>query len=322
MEIPERLDLTAVEPQLWRPAILARYDALKPGQAFVVNNDAEARPLYHLLTLERGKSFAWEPIERGPERWITVIRKWHGEPEGETLANIVSGDYRKSLALANLGIDFSCNGSTTLRQAFEGKDDTLNQVLKEWDAITPVVPEKNMDFLGWNIAFLTKYIMQMHHGFVRNQTRFVAELAYKVADSNRSRNPEIREVADVFNGTGKKLEDLALHEEKELFPYLISLSNAEAKEYTPKAGGTGPVAVPISFIQAESEQVSAGLRQIREITHNYTVPAYTSSTCPILYKLLAAYEEDALLHLHLENNILFPKAVKTERSLRSDYLIS
>ena len=321
MEIPESLDLTAVEPLLWHTAILARYDALKPGRQLIINTDIEARPLYHLLTLERGKNFAWDPLENGPESWITRVIKDPIIPEGQTLGNIISRDYRKSVVLRNLGIDFSCNGSTTLGQALKGKDDTLNQVLWEWDAIDRTMPEKDIDFLGWNMAFLTKYIMQLHHGFIQNQTRFVGELAYKVADSNRSTHPEIRAVADLFNRTGKKLEELALHEEKELFPYLISLSDAESKGHALKDGKLGHVAVPISFIQAESEQVAAGLRQIREMTHHYMAPAYTSSTCPILYKLLAAYEEDTLLHLHLENNILFPKAVKTEHSLRSVSLV-
>jgi regulator of cell morphogenesis and NO signaling len=79
--------------------------------------------------------------------------------------------------------------------------------------------------------------------------------------------------------------------------------------------------LPVAFLQTESEKITTDLRHIRELTNNFTAPAYTSSTCEILYKLLAAYEEDALLHLHLENNILFPKAVQAEHRLRSNRLL-
>lgn len=322
MEIPESLDLTAVEPLLWHPAILARYDALRPGQQLIVNNDVEARPLYHLLNLERGKNFSWAPLETGPERWITCIVKGPVNPGVQTLGDIVSRDYRKSVALTHLGIDFSCAGHTTLDQAFEGKENVLKKIKKEWETIDRVVPEKEMDFLGWNMAFLAKYIIQMHHGFVSTQTRFVSELAYKVADSNRTRNPEIRTVAEVFADTGKTLARIAEHEEKELFPYIISLADALTGGHQLKAGKFGHLAVPVAFVQSETEKISAALRQIRVLTNHYTAPAYSSSTCPILYKLLAAYEEDALLHLHLENNILFPRAVEAEHQLRSSHQLT
>jgi regulator of cell morphogenesis and NO signaling len=317
MEKPESLDLTAVEPLLWHPAILARCDALRPGQQLIVNTDVEARPLYHLLNLERGKNFSWTPLETGPERWITRIVKGYHHQEAQTLARIISQDYRKAAALKNLGIDFSCAGHTTLDQAFEGKETNLKDVMQEWATIDGLIPEKEMDFLGWNMTFLTKYIIQLHHGFVSTQTKFISELAFKVADSNRSRNPEIGTVADLFAKTGRSMEQITQKEEKELFPYILSLSDAETRGHEIKAANFAHIAVPIAFLQAESEKISAALRQIRELTNHYIAPRYSSSTCPILYKLLAAYEEDALLHLHLENNILYPKAVEAEHLLRS-----
>lgn len=244
------------------------------------------------------------------------------ENKEKTLGHIVSEDYRKSRILNRLGVDYSCGGSRTLGQVFIGQENELQEVLQEWESLGRQEPKKEMDFLGWDIAFLAKYIIQLHHRFVSSQTRFIAELAFKVADSNSTRNPEIKTVAELFADTGKKLEMKGLREENELFPYIIAMHDAMTNGTYLKAATFGPVSIQVTAIRAEGEQIVAGLRQIRRLTNNYIAPAYTTSTCPILYKLLAAYEEDALLHLHLENNILFPKAIHTENSLRLNHKIA
>jgi regulator of cell morphogenesis and NO signaling len=317
MEPPENLDLTAIEARLKYPAIAEKFEALRPGHALVINNNDDSRSLYDQLIAERGQTLLWEALENGPEKWRIKIMKNPGNSDEETIGKIISRDYRKSRALNSFDIDFSSGGNRTLGQAFEGKEQFIADVLLQWKTIDQLAPEKGMNFLSWDMAFLTRYIIQLHHKFVSTQTRFVTELALKVADSNSSRNPEIKKVADLFAHTGKMLEIKGQQEEKTLFPYIIALFEKSTGGTTLKAADFGQVSVPISLIQIESERVVADLRQIRKLTNNYVAPAYSSSTCPILYKLLAAYEEDAHLHLHLENNILFPNALKTENSMRS-----
>jgi regulator of cell morphogenesis and NO signaling len=241
----------------------------------------------------------------------------HTKIEETTLGFIVARDYRKSRVLTRFGVDFSCGGYRTLGEAFDGHTNELQGVLREWEKIDQEAPEKDMDFRGWDMAFLANYIIQLHHRFVGTQTRFVTELAFKVAHSNSSRHPDIKTIADIFADTGKKLEMKGQQEERELFPYLIALYKALTEGGILKAAPFGSVTGPITAIKSEGGQIVAALRQIRSLTNNYVPPAYTTSTCPILYKLLAEYEEDTLLHLHLENNILFPRAIQTENTLRS-----
>lgn len=317
MKQPENLDLTAIEARLKYPAVSEKFEALRPGHAMVINNNDDSRSLYDQLIAECGQILRWEPLESGPEKWRIKIIKSNGNSDEETIGKIISQDYRKSLALNSLDIDFSCGGNRTLGQIFEGKEQFITDVLLQWKTIDQLAPEKEMNFLSWDMAFLTSYIIQLHHQFVSTQTRFVTDLAFKVADSNSSRNPEIKKIADLFAHTGKMLEIKGQQEEKVLFPYIMALSETSTKGTTLNAAEFGHVSALISSIQIESEKVVADLRQIRQLTNNYVAPPYSSSTCPILYKLLAAYEEDAHLHLHLENNILFPNAIKTENSLRS-----
>lgn len=235
-----------------------------------------------------------------------------------TVGHIIARDYRKSRALISRGVDYSCGGNRTLNQVFSEDEKELAQVIREWETIDAQPPAKEMDFLGWDIAFLSNYIIQLHHHFVSSQTKFITELAYKVAESNHSRNPEIRAVAELFDSTGKRLERKGYQEEQELFPYLVRLQEAMAKGKPLKTAGFGPVSGPVYEIKTEGEQIVAALGQIRQLTNQYLAPAYTTSTCPILYKLLGEYEADTLLHLHLENNILFPRALQTEGCLRAN----
>lgn len=248
--------------------------------------------------------------------------KTQEEYRERTVGNIIARDYRKSKALAGLGVDYSCDGNRTLSEVFIGREEELGKVLQEWQQIDQLPRTKDMDFLGWDMAFLTNYIIQLHHRFVSSQTTFMTELAYKVAESNHAQSPVIRSVAELFEATGKRLEAKGWQEEQELFPYLISLHEAMANGTHLKPAPFGSVAGPIGLIKTEGEQIVAALARIRRLTNNFTPPPYSSSTCKILYKLLAEYEADALLHLHLENNILFPRALQTEDCLRANRQIT
>ncbi len=318
MELPKQLELTPVETRLKYPIVSEKFDALRPGHAMVINNDDnDSRELYYRLIAERGPTFRWELLENGPKKWLIKITKSSVTNNEETIGKIISLDYRKSRALNSLDIDFSSDGNRTLAQVFEGKEQSMAGVLRQWEIIGGLPPEKEMNFAGWDRTFLTKYIIQLHHRFVNAQTRFTIDLAFKVAASNSSRNPEITEVAEIFAHIGKMLEIHGQEQEKVLFPYITALFDAHTKGTSLTAADFGHVSAPISLMQSESERVVTGLRLIRKLTNNYVAPAYSSSTCPVLYKLLAAYEEDTHLHLHLENNILFPAAIKTENNMRS-----
>ena len=236
----------------------------------------------------------------------------------ETIGKIVSGDYRKSYALYNLGIDFSCGGHQMLSKVLEGKAQSLAEILTQWQKIGQDEATDEINFGAWDIAFLTKYLIQLHHNFVRSQTKFITEMAFKVADSNSTRNPEIKAVANLFGKTGKLLENKVINEEQQLFPYIVKLAECSKTGGKIKSPPFEQIAIPIASLHAAGETVVADLEQIKKMTNYYSVPAYTSSTCTILYKLLADYEKDAHLQLHLKHNILFPKAIQTEHILRKN----
>lgn len=321
MDTPEIIDITAIEPGLKHPVIFEKFDALRPENAMIIIDDHEPGPLFHLLLNKRGKAFQWKVPENGPAIWRIEIIKKAISSDGDTIGKIVSREYRKAQVFKSLDIDFSCSGNKTIKQACEEKGLSDEEVWLQLAEIDSVAPEKEANYLSWDIAFLTNYIIEFHHRFVSTQTRFITELAYKVAESDRVRNPEIKQVADLFANTGKTLELKGAEEETILFPYLTMLNTAYKSGAKIKEADFGHISELLYLMQADSGKVAEDFRLIRQLTNGYVAPIYTSNTCSILYKLLAAYEEDMHLHLHLENNILFPKALEMEELLRAKQLI-
>ncbi|MFD2872932.1 DUF542 domain-containing protein [Mucilaginibacter ximonensis] len=301
------LDISAVAPVFKNAALIEKYDALKPGQSFMLANDANLTAYYHLLSNQRGLNFDWEPMEQGPEKWMIKIIKRSPESDTETIGAIVARDYRKSQALIEYDVDFSCGGNRTLSQALGGQEGAIKEILQQWKAVDQLPAEGRLNYQGWNLTLLSKYISQIHHNFVITQTAFITDMAFKVAASNSSRHPEIKNVAEIFSSVGKLFEHHVETQEKAYFPAIQTLAGAklvgEEKDLNEEARRLNDA------ILTEGKDIVNKLRQIRLLTNHYTAPVYTSSACKILYKLLADYEKDALLHFHLENNILFPKVL-------------
>lgn len=304
------LDISVVAPIFKYDALIEKYDALKPGQSFVLTDNQSLTVYYYLLSDERGANFDWEPLE-GPGRWQSKVVKRQSAVEIDTIGAIVGRNYRKAQALIKRDIDFSFGGNRTLSQALTDHKATINEVLQEWEAIDQQSNEGLVNYQDWNLALLTNYISKIHHKLVINQTAFITDMAFKVAASNSGRHPEIKKVAEIFAATGKLFERQVDVEEKVIFPTILAIARPEKSLNE----DNNQLKNAIFSLKAENKDVIDNLRQVRLLTNNYAAPVYTSSACKILYKLLAGYESDALLHFHLENNILFPKALRLKKDM-------
>ncbi|HJP63541.1 MAG TPA: iron-sulfur cluster repair di-iron protein [Mucilaginibacter sp.] len=315
MEILDVLDVTVIEPRLKHPTIFEKFDSLEPGEAFVIHNDHDPKPLYYQLLAERGQTFAWEYLENGPETWQVKITKRAGAEDTETIGEIVAKDYRKAQVFKNMGIDFCCGGKKTIAEVCEKKGIDPAEVERQLAAVKGGNNDSETDFQKWDIGFLADYIINTHHQYVKDNTAFILEIAQKVARVHGDRHPELIRVAEYFSRIG---HDLTLHmakEEKILFPFIKELG------YYKKIGANlheddfGRVSTPIRVMEMEHEQAGEDFEAIRRLTADYTLPADACSSYTILFKKLEEYESDLHRHVHLENNILFPRAIKLEKEL-------
>lgn len=315
METINTLNVTALEPRLKHPTIFEMYDALHPGQAFIIENDHDPKPLYYQLLAERGQTFLWDYLENGPEIWKVKIAKKEVQENEETIGDIVTKDYRKAQVFKSFGIDFCCGGKKTIAEVCEKKGLDPVAVNDALELVTGEATARENEYLKWDIGFLSDYIINTHHQYVKENTPFITDLANKVAKVHGDQHPEVIQVAQLFNTVGA---DLTLHmskEERILFPFIKELAKVQLDGGSVPSSAFGRVSNPIHMMESEHEQAGEALETIRKITNNFTLPADACNSYTILYKKLDEYENDLHRHVHLENNVLFPKAIATEKEL-------
>ncbi len=308
------IDVTKIEPRLKHPTIFNSFDELAGGDAVLIHNDHDPKPLYYQLLAERGNTFTWSYVESGPMIWEVEIRKNAVGKHVETLGEIAAKDLRKAEVFKKYGLDFCCGGKKSLQEACKEKGLDVLKVQEELDkpaAIASGVPQH--DFNAWNLTFLTDYIVNVHHAYVRQNIPMLADLSQKVADHHGKTNPELEGIRDKVD---EMLSELKVHLKKEeniLFPYIKELEASKTNGGT-APGGFGSVQQPISVMENDHDIVGDLADEIRILSGNYTLPANACESYALLYKKLAEFEDDLHMHIHLENNILFPKAIELEKA--------
>ncbi len=309
----QSLDVTQIAPRLKHPTIFKHFDELEPGESFIIENDHDPKPLYYELIGERGNIFTWEYIEKGPEWFVVKIAKKTPNAENEeTVGAIAAKDIRKAEILKQKGIDFCCGGNKTLKQASEQagiSEEELSAALADAESM-PLSPSQ--DYNKWELDFLVDYIVNTHHRYVKENAEIIAGLATKVAQRHADAHPELNKLS---KGVQHFLNDLLHHAEKEeqlLFPII---KECVAKNKTPNHTATiasGTMPQHILMMQKEHEIAGEDLTYFRRLTDNYTLPNDACNSYTYLFQKMNEFENDLHKHIHLENNILFPKALKLE----------
>lgn len=315
METIHILDVTVIEPRFKHPTIFNHFDELEQGESFILHNDHDPKPLYYQLLNERGNIFTWEYLESGPQIYQIKISKRIIEEGQETIGEIVAKDFRKAQVFKKFGIDFCCGGKKTVAEVCSKKGLDPEQVQQELSALDAIEGPHNRDFQKWEAGFLSDYIINTHHQYIKDNTPFILELAQKVARVHGQYHPETVKVAEVFSRVG---QDMMLHmmkEEKILFPFIKELANTYNAGGILEPASFGKVSGPIQLMESEHEQAGEEMEIIRQLTSGYQLPSDACNSYTILYKKLEEYENDLHEHVHLENNILFPKAIELEREL-------
>jgi regulator of cell morphogenesis and NO signaling len=310
------LNVTLLEPRLKHPTIFKHFDALNHGEAFQILNDHDPKPLYYQMIAERGPVFAWEYLQQGPQWWQVQITK--NKQEGESVGSIAAKDIRKAEVFKKYGIDFCCGGKKSLKQACAEVNVDVAVVEAELDkAYTIEIKTPVIDFTRWEAGFLSDYIYNQHHLYFYQERPIISDLVDKVVGRHGEHFPVLFEVEKLYRLLEQELANHFMKEEKVLFPFIKELTQAKKTGDLSYLQDLPSVQHPVEMMEKDHDDAGGLLAEIRKATDNYTPPAGSCNSFNLLYKKLEALEADLHLHVHLENNILFPKALELEKEVNS-----
>ncbi len=173
------------------------------------------------------------------------------------------------------------------------------------------------DFQAGTLAELIGHILDKHHTFTRHEMERLGALASKVYAAHGERHPELALVGSLFERLCQDLKPHMFKEEQVLFPYIIRLEQALAGKGAPPFAPFGTVNNPVRMMMYEHDAAGDLLRELRAATADYAVPADACLSYRTLYGALEAFEKDLHQHIHLENNVLFPRAAELESRAHS-----
>lgn len=231
----------------------------------------------------------------------------------KTVGEIAAETPNATREFEKLGIDYCCGGSRTLGEVCAEAKISVDEVLARLEKSSAVTASgDSKDWQNQPLADLIAHITSTHHVFVREECPRIEALTAKVVGVHGKNHPELLQVQAVFSALTEELRVHLMKEEQVLFPYLVRLEESfVAGEPAPPAM-FGPVVNPVRMMMQEHDSAGDALRTFRSVTNDYSVPADACISYRTLYQALQGFEADLHQHIHLENNILFPRAVAME----------
>ena len=227
------------------------------------------------------------------------------------VGKIVAGNYAAARVFAQYGIDFCCHGDTPLEAACAGNGVSVEEVTAALEAAGDARPVAG-EFASWPLDLLIDYILKIHHRGIRREGPGILELLEKVESVHGSRHPELHEVKELFAESLQELEQHLQKEENVLFPFLNELFTASEEGYAIRQMHCGTVQNPIRVMFMEHEGEGNRYHRITELTGNFQTPADGCASYRLLMEELKGFMTALYEHIHLENNLIFPRAVALE----------
>lgn len=228
-----------------------------------------------------------------------------------TVGTLVTERPSRSKVLEKYGIDYCCGGHRTLSEASTAAGVTLDTVLEELDSQDSSSVEPEPEWASMGIAELVDHVESTHHVFTKEAMLRLDELFAKVLNAHGPRHPELRDLYEVYEGLHADLNQHMMKEEQVLHPMCRELENADDSV----SFHCGTLQNPIQVMGYEHDEAGEALRRMREMTADYVAPEDACNTWRALYDGMAELEEDLHIHIHKENNLLYPKVLAREIEL-------
>jgi len=227
-----------------------------------------------------------------------------------TVGDIVAADFRTAAVFERFGSDFCCGGRVSLADACRAAAIEPSAVIEAIDTLSDSSSQDD-DVSAWPVERLIDHILSIHHRYVRSALPEIERHLAAIQAAHGTRHPELADVRSCFDALTLELLQHMMKEERVLFPYVLELAARDRRRgWAPSPFGT--VENPIRMMEREHRDAADHLQTIRRLTAGFSAPADGCATYAVCMAELAAFERDLHRHVHLENNVLFPAAIRLE----------
>jgi regulator of cell morphogenesis and NO signaling len=233
------------------------------------------------------------------------------------VTDIVIHDYRTADVFRKYNIDFCCGGKWSLDMICQNKNLKTEVIIEELSKIVRQTSSNAaLDFDNWDIDFLTDYIFNVHHLYLKRALPEVKEQVMKFLEEHRNKFPELEELETIINRFIKEIPPHMKREEEIFFPYIKQIFHAYKHRESYAKLLIRTLRKPLEEVMLkEHETTGSNLHRLRTITNNYTPPNKACIAHKVTFAKLKELDDDLVQHIHLESNILFPKAIQMEKEL-------
>ena len=228
----------------------------------------------------------------------------------KTIGEIVAADFRTAKVFESHGIDFCCGGKVALAATCAEKGLDPAVIARELEAVQNEPAERSQNYSSWSLPFLSDYIVNTHHAYLKENDEQIAAYARKIATVHGEHHPEVIRIATIFDKIAADMTAHLKEEEEVFFPALKRADAARTAGATPGTTDRETIRVSLLRLHREHEEIGAAVHEIHHLSKEYAIPGDVCNTFMVTYQKLKEFEDDLHKHVHLENNILFPKAAE------------
>lgn len=236
-------------------------------------------------------------------------------PKKVIIKDILTSNIKAAHIFEKYDIDFCCKGNRPLKEVCDEKNINIEEILTEINSITNSNNIKEEQFDNWSLTFLMDYIINNHHSYVKNTISQMIPHLEKVSSKHGEKYPELYEIKLIFEKVAKEMISHMQKEEDMLFHVIRYLIDCQNFNERPKMNGFKTIKNLIDVMEDDHANTGKAMERIRLLTNRFAPPADACNTFKLTYKELEDFEKDLHIHVHLENNILFPKAIQLEIDL-------
>jgi regulator of cell morphogenesis and NO signaling len=232
--------------------------------------------------------------------------------KNKTIGSFVAQDFRTAAVFTKYQIDFCCKGNRTVSEVCEKQNIDSDVLLQKVYDILESEDGNTIDFNSWPLDLLADYIEKTHHRYVEEKSTVLIQFLDKLCKVHGAAHPELFKINELFTECAGELSQHMKKEELMLFPFIKRMVKTKESNGVLTPPSFGSVSNPIAMMMQEHTNEGERFNEIAVLTNNYTAPSDGCTTYKVTFAMLKEFEEDLHKHIHLENNILFTKAVILE----------